>query len=656
MSASYQSTPITVYSDPSVAAATVTQMYQDILGRAPDPGGLAAFTQALESGADPTALAQSMASSPEAQNNAASGQGPSQQQIQSTVSEISSDPDSFTSTAIATGGNPDLANLNLDPTTAANLNALQSTDPNAYYSQLATQIGNQLYSNYTNNQNYDALYNQLQSLQSVAPQAYYQAQAQFLGQQIGWETGQNTSQNAAPVEQQLQQLQSQAQAAGVDPSTIASTANSAAASANQQNQTRIASQSSSGGLGDMIVPLTMTALALGAVFTGGADLALAPELVASADATAAGMGFSSAAEAIQAGALTAEQLGLPAATTAADLGAVSGSASAGFMGTAGSDALGTGAVSSGGFGFNAGAPTVGAASPSGIMATQSAAGLGGSGTGIIEGLVPSSVGMGGTTGAGALAGIAGTEAAAGLGGAALGTGLTAEQLAEYEAAAPAASALPSLSSLAPLIGPLSNLLTGSGTSSGTTGTGTGLTGATKQPTSNLTGSGSGSLNPAVTNLTPGIDIGNPNYTLSDNSVSTNPVDLYSEPVNSAIVNPNLEKTPSFRAGGSTDSEEQSYEHVPEFYSEGGLNNRYVKGRGDGTSDDVPAMLANGEFVIPADVVSALGNGSNDSGSKVLDSFLETIRAHKQKHDAKHLPPDSKGPLAYLLAANKKVKK
>jgi hypothetical protein len=68
------------------------------------------------------------------------------------------------------------------------------------------------------------------------------------------------------------------------------------------------------------------------------------------------------------------------------------------------------------------------------------------------------------------------------------------------------------------------------------------------------------------------------------------------------------------------------------------------------------MLANGEFVIPADVVSSLGNGSNDSGSKVLDSFLETIRSHKQKHDAKHLPPDSKGPLAYLLEAHKKVKK
>ena len=99
------------------------------------------------------------------------------------------------------------------------------------------------------------------------------------------------------------------------------------------------------------------------------------------------------------------------------------------------------------------------------------------------------------------------------------------------------------------------------------------------------------------------------------------------------------------------------EHNPQFYSEGGLSakHRYVKGPGDGTSDSVPAMLANGEFVIPADVVSSLGNGSNDSGAKILDEFLKTIRNHKHKSNAKKLPPDSKGPLSYLQQAKKKVK-
>jgi hypothetical protein len=80
---------------------------------------------------------------------------------------------------------------------------------------------------------------------------------------------------------------------------------------------------------------TVGALAAAAV-TGGAALgamgALDAGAVAAADATAAGLGYSSAAEAISAGAITAEGLGLPAATTVADLGAVEGTASAGWAG------------------------------------------------------------------------------------------------------------------------------------------------------------------------------------------------------------------------------------------------------------------------------------------------------------------------------------
>ena len=68
------------------------------------------------------------------------------------------------------------------------------------------------------------------------------------------------------------------------------------------------------------------------------------------------------------------------------------------------------------------------------------------------------------------------------------------------------------------------------------------------------------------------------------------------------------------------------------------------------------MLANGEFVIPADVVSSLGNGSNEAGASVLDELLQVIRQHKQDHDPKELPPDSLGPLAYLNKAIKKAGK
>jgi hypothetical protein len=66
------------------------------------------------------------------------------------------------------------------------------------------------------------------------------------------------------------------------------------------------------------------------------------------------------------------------------------------------------------------------------------------------------------------------------------------------------------------------------------------------------------------------------------------------------------------------------------YSDGG---RMLKGPGDGMSDSIPATiankqparLANEEFVVPADVVSHLGNGSSDAGAKQLYSMMDRVR-------------------------------
>ena len=66
------------------------------------------------------------------------------------------------------------------------------------------------------------------------------------------------------------------------------------------------------------------------------------------------------------------------------------------------------------------------------------------------------------------------------------------------------------------------------------------------------------------------------------------------------------------------------------YSDGG---RMLKGPGDGMSDDIPgvignkqpARLADGEFVVPADVVSHLGNGSTDAGAKRLYAMMDQVR-------------------------------
>ena len=66
------------------------------------------------------------------------------------------------------------------------------------------------------------------------------------------------------------------------------------------------------------------------------------------------------------------------------------------------------------------------------------------------------------------------------------------------------------------------------------------------------------------------------------------------------------------------------------YSDGG---RMLKGPGDGMSDSIPASiqgkqparLADNEFVVPADVVSHLGNGSSDAGAKKLYAMMNKVR-------------------------------
>jgi hypothetical protein len=81
------------------------------------------------------------------------------------------------------------------------------------------------------------------------------------------------------------------------------------------------------------------------------------------------------------------------------------------------------------------------------------------------------------------------------------------------------------------------------------------------------------------------------------------------------------------------------------YSDGG---RLLKGPGDGMSDNIPATigrkqparLADGEFVVPADVVSGLGNGSTDAGAKQLYKMLSKVRAARTgtKRQGKEINP------------------
>lgn len=84
--------------------------------------------------------------------------------------------------------------------------------------------------------------------------------------------------------------------------------------------------------------------------------------------------------------------------------------------------------------------------------------------------------------------------------------------------------------------------------------------------------------------------------------------------------------PKFARGGLSDLGD---------YSDGG---RLLKGPGDGVSDSIPAVigkrqparLADGEFVIPARIVSELGNGSTEAGARKLYAMMDRIQKGRRK--------------------------
>jgi hypothetical protein len=94
--------------------------------------------------------------------------------------------------------------------------------------------------------------------------------------------------------------------------------------------------------------------------------------------------------------------------------------------------------------------------------------------------------------------------------------------------------------------------------------------------------------------------------------------------------------------------------VPE-YSQGGIANlggysdggQLLRGPGDGVSDDIPATigrnqparLADGEFVVPARIVSELGNGSTEAGARKLYAMMDRIKKTRAK--AKNIAANTK---------------
>ena len=91
-----------------------------------------------------------------------------------------------------------------------------------------------------------------------------------------------------------------------------------------------------------------------------------------------------------------------------------------------------------------------------------------------------------------------------------------------------------------------------------------------------------------------------------------------------------------------------------FVAQGGTLNQIsnlARGSGSGRDDTINARLSDGEYVMDAETVALLGDGSNSEGARRLDQMRKEIRAQKGKSLAKgKFSPDAKSPLAYLKGA------
>ena len=112
---------------------------------------------------------------------------------------------------------------------------------------------------------------------------------------------------------------------------------------------------------------------------------------------------------------------------------------------------------------------------------------------------------------------------------------------------------------------------------------------------------------------------------------------FTDPSYSPAVTGNLSQILGAKNGGGLEDALESITEGAEKIADMGEGQVYfegmVKGNGDGMSDSIPfnienkqpALLSRDEYVLPADVVSALGNGSSNAGADMLDKFMTDVR-------------------------------
>lgn len=106
-------------------------------------------------------------------------------------------------------------------------------------------------------------------------------------------------------------------------------------------------------------------------------------------------------------------------------------------------------------------------------------------------------------------------------------------------------------------------------------------------------------------------------------------------------------------GGEVDfwaQNEDVFSTTPTVSAQGG------KQEGSGRSDDIPAWLSEGEYVIDAESVALLGDGSGDAGARRLDEMRRNLRKHKGKNLTKgQFSQKAKSPDQYMNKLRRKAK-
>jgi hypothetical protein len=114
----------------------------------------------------------------------------------------------------------------------------------------------------------------------------------------------------------------------------------------------------------------------------------------------------------------------------------------------------------------------------------------------------------------------------------------------------------------------------------------------------------------------------------------------------SLFNDEEPQQPYFNHAAGDGGGEKNGGRITQRYNQGGISSlgsysdggQLLKGPGDGVSDSIPAQigarqparLADGEFVVPARIVSELGNGSTDAGAKQLYAMMDRIQKNRKK--------------------------